>query len=168
MDIAHIALVGFFGRCHEDDQDLAHDALMGAIADTKGILVANGSAGMGQTAWLLHFGAYGQTKVLAWGDDLSDALEDAANVLPKRCFCDAAVNEAYAEAMDSAKAVQAFLGAFGLGEPELDIDSVTEWAQDRATEDCTYTEAGYLRSWEWDYSIEGVELADLVAMGGRS
>lgn len=160
MHNAHIALVDFFGRIHEHDTDVANDAMLAAVAETKGILVCNDHAGYGQTAWLLHFGAYGDTLVLAWGR-LEDALEGAAGVLPMGMFCTDSVTEEYVLAMANATAVHALLSAFGLAEG-LGTCDINEWADEQATIDCTYTESGYLPSWEWGCSIEGVTLADLA------
>jgi hypothetical protein len=77
--------------------------------------------------YVFQFGAYGCTHVVSTGS-LEDALESAAEVLPK--------------------------GYFVEPEPELEgIDPDDENAIDRAwheaTEDLTYTESGYLASWEW-------------------
>lgn len=108
------------------------------------------------------FRAYGDTEVLAWGS-LEDALEDAAGVLPKGCFCDDQVSEAYQEACDGYNAVHWFLALF-TGDRDLDDDARDQWAHDWATEDCTYTESGYLLSYEWGYCIEGATLADILAM----
>jgi hypothetical protein len=130
-------------------------------ARSRGILIAADNAREDEAPWVLHFGAYGETKVLAWGS-LDDALEDAASVLPKGCFCDDQVNEAYREATDAYNAVHWFLALF-TGDRDLDDDAREEWAHSRATVDCAYTESGYIASHEWGY-YGGATLAVILAM----
>jgi len=89
--------------------------------------------------WMLHFGAYG-TKVLTAGY-LEGALEDAAGCLPPGMFTEPDYIDA-----------RASLG------PDASDDDV----HDHATQDLTYTESGYLRSWEWGASE--VTLDDLAGM----
>jgi len=90
--------------------------------------------------WVLHFGAYGWTKVLTTGC-LEGALEDAAGCLPPGMFTEPDYVDARAE----------------LG-PDASDDDVYE----HATQDLTYTDSGYLRSWEW--SCSEATLDDLAEM----
>jgi hypothetical protein len=113
--------------------------------------VANDNAGMGQTCWLLWFGAYGSTKVLAWGS-LEDALEDAARVLHEGHFSDLSEEYEYA------------LAELVKGGADPTDESVMQKAQETAETDMTYTERGYLASGEWGYSIENPTLADILEL----
>jgi hypothetical protein len=90
--------------------------------------------------WVFSFGAYGCTHVLTTGA-LEDALEDAAGGLPRGMFTDPDPTDARAE-----------LGP-GAGEEAI-------W--DLACQDLTYTESGYLCSWEW--TCREVTLDDLAEM----
>jgi hypothetical protein len=92
--------------------------------------------------YLFQFGAYGTTFVYVWGNDgFDDALEEAAGWLADNAPGHFVTFEErdYQEAADD------------LGYP-------ADWAEDsdmsgrvaeRAEVDHTYTESGYLASWEW-------------------
>jgi hypothetical protein len=89
--------------------------------------------------YLFQFGAYGTAYVYAWGNDgLDDALEEAAAWLKEHgpgLFHE----PDYADAANDIEAPE------GWADDE-------EWAckvQERAETDLTYTESGYLASWEW-------------------
>lgn len=71
--------------------------------------------------WMLWFGAYGSIKVLVAERCLQDALEAAAEVLPKGVFT----------------------------EVEYPNDNPTEQEREAAEADLTYTEQGWIPSWEW-------------------
>ncbi len=85
-----------------------------------------------EQAWLFSFGA---TYVVAFGT-LEDALEDAAALLKPGFF--------HAPDFDVAMDDLGLKGSY---------ESLTEDQQDdvhnHATADLTYTESGYLASWEW-------------------
>lgn len=86
--------------------------------------------------YLFSFGAYGSTRVLAWGNYLGEALDAAVDALQDAgmdgIFCDEQVAEAYKEAM-----------AEGLEEDE---------AHDRALNDVTTAgnNGRHILSWEWN------------------
>jgi len=86
--------------------------------------------------WVFQFGAVGTTRVIVWGHQLADALEFAAEYLKDQgwvgYFDDEQIEEAYKEAKEE-----------GLSDYE---------AQEQATTDMTYTESGYIPSWEWHVS----------------
>jgi hypothetical protein len=91
--------------------------------------------------WHMTFGAYGDHSVFVWGDsDICDALEAAAEVLPKGMFTEPEWKEALAELFPGVE----------------DIDDLTDEQKDEvrthAEEDLTDTECGYLASYEWSGS----------------
>ncbi len=96
------------------------------------------------------FGATGETHVLAWANSADDGLEEAADYLEESgkvgyFVPDDIMRQHYEEA-------RAELGA------DADEDAVHQ----KAEEDLTYTEAGYIPSHEWavdDASPELVKLA---------
>ena len=104
--------------------------------------------------YLFQFGAYGDTRVYAWGcSGLEDALEAAAEWL--RDNAPGVFHE-----VDYAGA------AAEVGAPEDwdSADNVDRWGervQEAAEVDMTYTEVGYLASWEW--TVSEVTDADTVA-----
>lgn len=111
-----------------------------------------GIANPGDRDWtrerfVLCFGAYGATYVMAWGS-LEDALEAAADWLEDHApghFCDEQVKEGYDEARLN-----------GLGE---------EAAQEMAEQDTTSVCDGrhYLLSWEWGIALDNPTRAELKA-----
>ena len=95
-----------------------------------------------ENGWLFQFGAYGTTRVIVLAEpgtsSLYDALETAAEVVADVApgvFHDEAVTEAYNEAI-----------AEGMSPSE---------ATEEAETDMTYTESGYIPSWEWTVSNLG-------------
>ena len=91
----------------------------------------------------LHCGAYGNVHVLVQADHLESALDLAAEVLAKKApgvFCTDAVNEAYSEAME------------GVSPDDPEYDEKQEDAMSDAETDMTYTEYGYIASWEWHFT----------------
>jgi hypothetical protein len=104
--------------------------------------------------YLFQFGAYGDTRVYAWGcSGLEDALEAAAvwlrdnapGVFHEVDYAGAAADVGAPEDWDSAD----------------NVDRWGERVQEAAEVDMTYTEVGYLASWEW--SVSEVTDADTVA-----
>ena len=105
----------------------------------------------GQSLYRFHFGAYGARVVYAWDcHTMSDALEAAAE------WCREHAPGVFTEPdYDGAAA--------DIGAPE-DWRDDPEWAdkvRDRAEVDLTYTESGYIASWEW--SVTEVTDADEYA-----
>lgn len=102
-----------------------------------------------RSRFVLTFGAYGATYCYVWADCLDDALECAAEWLLKHA-------PGHIMAHDS-EALQALVreAADELGLPDDDVDH-QDWgrAYEAATVDMTYTESGYLRSWEWGIAWE--------------
>ena len=87
--------------------------------------------------WSFQFGAYGSTRIIVLNEpgisSLADALESAAevidNVAPGVWVSKTSMNDAYKEAI-----------AEGMSEED---------AQAEAETDMTYTESGWIPSWEW-------------------
>lgn len=104
------------------------------IANPDGVEWAFGRYGSGRL-WVFQFGAVGTMRVIVWGEaglsSLDDALETAAEAAPGY-FSNEEVDEAYKEAKEE-----------GLSDED---------AQEEATTDMTYTESGYIPSWEWHVS----------------
>lgn len=119
-----------------------YKAHMCAKIGTCGVLTADDPARAAHKGiFVLHFGAYGCTHVLAFGT-LGDALEDAASVLPPGMF--------YEPDMEAAR--EDMYGEGSLSEEQYndrDCDEVDALVHEYATTDLTYTQSGYLLSWEW-------------------
>ncbi len=97
------------------------------------------------TAWLFSFGAYGNAYVVAFGS-LEDALEDAAATLrdvAPGMFVEPDYLEALADLINAGE-----IEGFELGLDDLDDDQRCE-VMEHAEVDLTYTESGWLASWEW-------------------
>lgn len=86
--------------------------------------------------YAMHFGAYGATCLLVWMDaSIEDAAEVAAEWLVKHAPGHITTDEEVTKLMEEAR--------------EEDPELSDEEAHDKATADLTYTEAGYLTSYEW-------------------
>lgn len=112
--------------------------------DTTPIANASDHAFRGDrtTLYLFQFGAYGTQYVYAWGNDgFEDALEEAAGWLADNAPGHFVTFEDsdYTEAADD------------IGAPDdwKEDDAWREQVYERAECDHTYTESGYLASWEW-------------------
>lgn len=105
--------------------------------------------------YVLQFGAYGGTRVLASGH-LGGALESAAarllEVAPSP-FCDTEVAEEYERLVAAAR------------EEGIDVDdeSVNDRLHTAAEIDTTFTESGRLRSHEWTYTLENAAFDEIRA-----
>ena len=56
--------------------------------------------------FILHFGAYGETRLMVYADHLQDALDESIDWIAENApglLCDDEVNEAYQEAIDEGK-----------------------------------------------------------------
>lgn len=109
--------------------------------------------------YVLWFGACGSTYLMVWERSLEDALETCAEWLADNApgLIDAHdsehLKELYTEACEDLFP--------GVAEDDLDDDQRCE-AQGQATADMTYTEAGYLTSYEWGIMFdEGASRADV-------
>lgn len=89
-----------------------------------------------QNLFAFGFGAYGATRLLVWGGgDIEDALTDATGWLEQYAPGHLSSEDQVALLMDEVR--------------EEDPDLSEEEAYEQATADLTYTEAGYLTSYEW-------------------
>jgi hypothetical protein len=103
--------------------------------------------------YLLHFGAYGWTRLLVWANSLDDALDECVDWIADNepgLLCDDSVNEEYDRAI-----------ADGLDE---------EAAHDSATVDttCAGNNGHYLASWEWGIMFEDPTRQQLKALEAES
>jgi CO/xanthine dehydrogenase Mo-binding subunit len=121
-------------------------------AKEAGILVDDSGASWVNSCFVLWFGAYGDTHVLTWAESIEDALEQASSELPKDMFT--ALTDSYTEAL-------AELVAEG-ADPE--DDETIQAAQEAAEVDMTYTESGYLASWEWGITFENPTLDQIKSL----
>lgn len=126
------------------------------MIDTKNIPIVNDTwHDMGGALYRFSFGVYGGNVCYAWGEkSLDDALEAAAEWL-KETSPGIFSEPDYADA------------AADIGAP-ADWQEDEEWSvkvQERAETDHTYTESGYLLSWEWTVNevTDADEYADVKA-----
>lgn len=123
------------------------------------IEIANpGDKAYGNPAWVLAFGAYGCTYVLAYADSLEDALDECVDWIADNApglLCDDSVEEEYKRQI---------AGAIMSGEDPSD-ESVIERSQDAATVDttCAGNAGHYLVSWEWTICLENPDKRTLIA-----
>lgn len=95
-----------------------------------------GQRAAGKSLYAFGFGAYGSTRLLVWGtNDLDAALEEAAEWLEKYAPGHLSTEDHVTQLMDEVR--------------EENPDLEDEEAYEKATADLTYTEAGYLTSYEW-------------------
>ena len=124
------------------------------VADTFG---AWQNALNAEGGWLFRFGAYGTIRIVVLNEpgtsNLEDALETAAEALllvaPGQIVTDEELHELYAEAGEEAGLTYRS-GVFYDGDTELDWDTPrADSVRESAEADLTYTEAGWLTSYEW-------------------
>lgn len=94
---------------------------------------------------VFHFGAYGDYHVAVWGENIEDGLETAAQWIaenaPGLIYTHEQMGDIY---IDAARDLE-------LAWPNDDEDEL-EQIRERAEEDMTYTESGYIPSHEWGVS----------------
>lgn len=107
--------------------------------------------------YVLWFGACGPTRLMVWANGLDSALELAGEWLAEH-----APGHIMAHDSEELRAlVRASAEDLGL---DLSRSVDAEYrAHDHATADLTYTEAGYLTSWEWGIDLEDPTRATLLA-----
>jgi hypothetical protein len=150
------ALLNAFGAQHDDHEETSNVlAEVAAIELTHPYVKSSERLHVNTSnAWnadrgifIFHFGAYGDTHVLAFGS-LEDALEDAAETLKEvapGCFTD----PDYADALSDAIAEGTYPEGTTL-ESLYENDDYT--VIESAETDLTYTESGHIASWEWTVS----------------
>lgn len=107
-------------------------------------------------AYLFTFGAYRCTRLLVWARSVEDGLEDAAAWLADHAKGHLVHDDYLTELHNEARAE--------LAEEGLEDDELEERAHEQATVDLTYTESGYLTSYEWwvDGPLNRRQLRDLL------
>lgn len=106
--------------------------------------------------FLFSFGAYGDTHVLVFDQGIEAGLESAAEVLRER-------EPGLFEEPDYVDAAKD-LGLEWPAELSELTDEQREAIHDHATQDLTYTESGYLVSWEWTVA-DAPDAATLASLG---
>ena len=110
--------------------------------------------------YVLCFGAMGTLNLSVWANSLDDALEEAAEYLAEHA-------KGHITAHDSQELIDLLKEACeeaGHTYPEgFDaLEDEEKYAiQDSATADLTYTESGYLTSYEWGIALEDPSRAEL-------
>jgi hypothetical protein len=118
--------------------EVRSDHAKGRYETTKMHLVNPSECSAGEKLFLFQFGAYGTTFALAWGYGIEEALENAAAWLKDNApglFTD----------LDLDDARQDLARDRGVDAASLSDEDVYTYAET----DLTYTESGYLASWEW-------------------
>lgn len=116
-----------------------------------------GQAGSYDNLYAFGFGAYGATRLLLWGKNIEDALEEAAGWLAQYAPGHITSEEHVAQLMAEVREDE--------GDPDMDDEA----AYEKATADLTYTESGHLTSYEWtvDDVPAGTELYQLAHEASR-
>lgn len=115
-----------------------------AEAGIENIYDAIPTNGRGTKLWWFQFGAYGDTYVFVWGGSLEDALEEAAGWLADNAPGLLTSEKEMAERFQEEAEDQ------GVSWPPEDWDDPeVESVREAAEADMTYTESGWIPSWEW-------------------
>ena len=111
--------------------------------------------------FVLWFGACAPTQVLVYADNLEDALEDAAQEIDDRGWKGLFTEPDYEDAFRDLQRD----GKIPAGITMEDIrtcDKYSELVLQAAEEDLTYTESGYIASWEWGVVAEDPSREELL------
>lgn len=113
-------------------------------------------------AYVLWFGSVGMTYLHVYADGLEDALEECAEWLAEHA--PGHIMKAYSE--EHIDLIKDACGDAGIEyDPALfagsSLDSELERVLQDAEADLTYTESGYLTSYEWGISLEDPDAATL-------
>lgn len=108
--------------------------------------------------FVLAFGAYGDTLVMAYADSLDDALDECVDWIADNApglLADESVQDEYKRALAERVAAGA----------DPDDQTVIEQCQDAATVDttCAGNNGHYLHSWEWTIVLENPTKESLIA-----
>lgn len=114
--------------------------------------------------YILWFGVYADTRVLVYADSLESALEDAAQELREQGWIGLFTEPDYADALEDLQKEGKIpqdvtweeISACGV------IDEVSEKVLSRADADLTYTESGWIASWEWGIVAEDPSREELL------
>lgn len=97
--------------------------------------------------WVYQFGAYGTTWLAVWGANIEDALEDAAQWLADHA---PGLITTEKEFWEDKSLLQDAMNELGFSGAFEDLEDEDKWSiQDKMTVDMTYTESGYIASYEW-------------------
>lgn len=97
--------------------------------------------------WLFQFGAYGATWVAVWNASLEDALEEAGGWLADHAPGHLTTEE---ELWKDKGLIEDAMEDVGVSGPFNELDEEDQYkVHESMTTDMTYTESGYLNSWEW-------------------
>lgn len=102
-------------------------------------------------AWKLFslgFGAYGSTNVAVFANSLEDAVEESAAWL--RDYAPGIFTDVTQDDIHDAQVELAEERGVNIQDMEDDDDLMCR-VYDNATQDLTYTESGYIASWEWGF-----------------
>jgi hypothetical protein len=142
----------FYAEDHSTERSIVEDSIV--IVDSDGIVgeIVNPSDkptrkkwfSKNESLWRFQFGAYGDTRLLVWSKGVDDGLEIAADWLATN-----APGHLMAEGSDELKSLR------DEAREELGEDADDEEVDQSATADLTYTEAGYLTSYEWTVDEAG-------------
>lgn len=114
--------------------------------------------------YVLWFGACGPTRLMVWANGLEDALEEAAEWLAENA--PGLIMTHDSEELRSL--VREACEERGISYDDMpwrgDDDAQEAWndACDAATVDHTYTESGWIPSWEWGICLEDPTRAELL------
>lgn len=122
-----------YGGHHETDEEFV--VIEREPDDRNPYVLVNPLDYSGADLFAMHFGAYGSTCLLVWSGSVEDSAETAAEWLAQYAPGHITTEEHVGKLMEEAKQ----------DEPGLD----DEEAYEKATADLTYTEAGWLTSYEW-------------------
>lgn len=113
--------------------------------------------------YVLCFGAYGDHYLLAYADNLEDALEECAAWLKAntRGLClisEDEMQDLYREAAEE----------MGVNLDSEETDDEMKWSvYERAEMDLTRTESGFVPSWEWGVCLEDPTKDELIELANR-
>ena len=120
---------------------------------------------------MLWFGACAPTYVLAYSLSLEDALEDAAGALEdhgyKGLFTEPEYEDAFNDLQREGK-IPADITFCDIKTGGVIDDAYSEMVLTEAEQDLTYTESGYVASWEWGIVNEDVTKEDILAIAHRN
>ena len=116
--------------------------------------------------YVLWFGAYAETRVLVYAHSLEEALEAAAQEIRERGWIGLFTEPDYADALEDLQRdgkIPQDVTWEEISTCDV-IDEVSDKVLSRAQADLTYTEAGWIASWEWGIVAEDPSREELLAI----
>lgn len=124
-----------------------------------------GTKGWARHSYVLWFGSHAATNILVYADSLEDALEDAAQEIQERGWLGLFTEPDYEDALEDLIRD----GEIPAGTTMEDIktcglidDQYSEKVLRAAETDLTYTESGWIASWEWGIVAEDPTKEELL------